>query len=427
MTAYRRETFAIPESLDRDEYIIAKYTFAAETPDYIKFASRLAIEMSTGSWIPMPLETPELIRKHGAKVIDVFEVPDYEGVAPQGKRMLILEIAIPVVNIGYQIAMLLNTFLGAISYFGEIRLVELEFPKSFAQAFPGPRFGVEKLRQELGVPERPLLLTIIKPCTGLSPKQAGELFYQMAMGGADLIKDDEKMGNTSFSSVAERVSACMSAAKSVYEATGKMVRYAVNITDDPDQVMDNARAAIDAGGNMLMISHLTAGLGVLRKLAESPEITVPILVHPDMTGVLSRSEKVGVSSHLILGKLPRLCGADIVDVPSPYAAFPSVREKYMKIGISLQSPMYGMNKAWLQTGGAFQPGHVQAVVDDVGTDIVVGAGGSVHGHPMGATAGVKALRQAIDAVMAGRPLREAAKEYKELQVALDEWGVVGES
>lgn len=426
METYRRDTFVIPESLSRDDYVIGRYIFSAETRDYIKFASRLAVEMSTGSWIPLPLETPELVQRHGARVIDVFEVPDYEGVAPQGKRTLVIEIAVPVVNIGFQVPMLLNTFLGAISYFGEIRLVEMEFPRPFVATFPGPRFGVEKLRQQLGVFERPLLLTIIKPCTGLHPDQAKELFYQMAMGGADLIKDDEKIANNSYSSVSERVRACMDAAKTVFESTGRQIYYAVNITDEPDQVWDNARAAIEAGGNMLMLSHLTAGLGVLRKLAESPEINLPILVHPDLMGVFSRSEKIGVSSHLMLGKLPRLCGADIVDAPSPYASFPSVREKYIKIGISLQSPMYGLNKAWIQTGGAFHPGQVKAVLDDLGKDVILAAGGAVHAHPLGTKAGVLAIRQAMDAVTAGRALRDAAREYKELEMALNAWGVVGE-
>jgi 2,3-diketo-5-methylthiopentyl-1-phosphate enolase len=45
---------------------------------------------------------------------------------------------------------------------------------------------------------------------------------------------------------------------------------------------------------------------------------------------------------------------------------------------------------------------------------------------MGATAGARALRQGIDAVMEGRPLRDAAREHQELRVALDLWGVYGE-
>jgi ribulose-bisphosphate carboxylase large chain len=46
------------------------------------------------------------------------------------------------------------------------------------------------------------------------------------------------------------------------------------------------------------------------------------------------------------------------------------------------------------------------------------AGGGVHGHPDGSTAGAKAMMQALHAAMAGIPLEQAAKENKELARAL---------
>ena len=72
------------------------------------------------------------------------------------------------------------------------------------------------------------------------------------------------------------------------------------------------------------------------------------------------------------------------------------------------------------------PGLVQKLISELGTDIILGAGGSIHGHPMGAVAGAKAFRQAIDAVMKGVELRKYAEDHKELDVALKIWGVYGE-
>ena len=37
-----------------------------------------------------------------------------------------------------------------------------------------------------------------------------------------------------------------------------------------------------------------------------------------------------------------------------------------------------------------------------------------------------ALNQAVEAVLAGRELREAAREYKELAAAIEAWGIYGE-
>jgi 2,3-diketo-5-methylthiopentyl-1-phosphate enolase len=53
-------------------------------------------------------------------------------------------------------------------------------------------------------------------------------------------------------------------------------------------------------------------------------------------------------------------------------------------------------------------------------------GGAIHGHPMGAISGAKAMRQAIDATVEGIPLRQAAESHEELKVAIDSWGIQGE-
>jgi 2,3-diketo-5-methylthiopentyl-1-phosphate enolase len=47
--------------------------------------------------------------------------------------------------------------------------------------------------------------------------------------------------------------------------------------------------------------------------------------------------------------------------------------------------------------------------------------GAIHGHPMGAEAGAKAFRQAIDAVIDGKDLNEYAKTREELKSALEKW------
>ena len=46
---------------------------------------------------------------------------------------------------------------------------------------------------------------------------------------------------------------------------------------------------------------------------------------------------------------------------------------------------------------------------------------------MGPAAGARAFRQGIDAVLEGKTLREAGKEYEELGIALDLWGIYEES
>ncbi len=426
MATYRKELYNIAEGLAPDKYIIATYVVAAETKNFLKLAGEIAAEQTTGSWTAIPLETPALMAKHGGQVINAFEVPDYTACTPGGKRTFVLEIGFPVINFTSQVPMLLSTVIGNISMMSDLKLVDLKFPKSFVDGFPGPKFGIEGIRKMLDVPTRPLINNMIKPCTGLSPQQTAELFYEVAAGGVDIIKDDELIANAPYSSVHERVKVCMEMEKRAYEETGEHTLYAVNITDTPHCVMDKARAALEAGVNMLMLNTLSAGYGTLQMLAESPEINVPIMSHPDFAGTLSWSANTGMSAHLTLGKLLRLCGADLSVYPTDYGKLPILAEHCAKTVVALQAPFYGKKAAWPMPSGGLTQGMVKAVMDDLGNDIIMGAGAAIHSHPMGPRAGAMAFRQAEEAVLARRSLQDAAKEHKELAAALDLWGVVGE-
>ena len=64
---------------------------------------------------------------------------------------------------------------------------------------------------------------------------------------------------------------------------------------------------------------------------------------------------------------------------------------------------------------------VPALLETFGNDVVIQAGGGIHGHPDGTTAGAKAMRQAVDAVLKEVTLEEYAKTHKELKAALEQW------
>lgn len=87
--------------------------------------------------------------------------------------------------------MMLSTVIGNISSSGKVKLLDLSFPESFLGQFKGPKFGVNGIRELLGVWDRPLLNNMIKPCTGLDPEETAKLAYEAAVGGVDIIKDDE--------------------------------------------------------------------------------------------------------------------------------------------------------------------------------------------------------------------------------------------
>jgi 2,3-diketo-5-methylthiopentyl-1-phosphate enolase len=186
-------------------------------------------------------------------------------------------------------------------------------------------------------------------------------------------------------------------------------------------VFDNAHRAVELGCNAIMVNYLVTGFPVLRALAEDPAVNVPVLAHMDLAGALYEAEWHGMSSHLVLGKLPRLAGADVVVFPAPYGKAPVLPEKFQNVARSLAFPFYNLRPTFPMPSGGITPRMVPAVMKDLGADIVIGSGGGIHAHPQGPVAGARAFRQAIDATMQGRSVDDAAQEHAELKAALETW------
>jgi 2,3-diketo-5-methylthiopentyl-1-phosphate enolase len=415
---------SLSDGIDYDDYIIGTYTvtYPAALPMAV-IAPMLAIEQSTGTWVPVPGETAEVRRQHVAKVIGVYEIPDYEYAVPSGiqDRNWLVQIAFPEINIGEQLPMLLTTVVGNISMGGQIKLVDIRLPKKYVAGFKGCKFGIDGIRKLLGVKKRPLLNNMIKPCTGYRIEVGAELFRQAALGGCDIIKDDELIADASFNRLVARVKRYMEIEKQVFEETGEHTLYTVNVTDNVPKIFENAKRAVEVGANAIMINYVAVGLAVMQAIAEDPTINVPILGHMDVAGALYMSPYHGISSHIILGKLPRLAGADIVVIPAPYGKAPVIVDKFTAVARNLTYPLYHLKPTWPMASGGITPSMVPKVMQDLGNDIVIGSGGGIHAHPDGPIAGGKAFRQAIDATMKGVPLEEYAKTHKELAATLKQW------
>ena len=277
---YDPNIFKLPESIEKEQYIVCTYFCQGYTSDLLNKVGSMAIEQTTGTWAPVPLETPEVRRRHGGKVIAVHEIPCYEFEMPETKgqeRMAIFQIAFPFENMGANLPQVLTSVIGNISMAGKLKLIDIDFPKAFTDGFQGPRFGVEGLREITGVPKRPFIVSMIKPCTGATPENAGKLIRELAMAGIDWIKDDELFSDTDYCTVKARVRIAAEILKDVYEKTGKRVIYSPNITDRPDRMLDKAKMCKEMGIPGLMINALTVGWPAMQMIAENDEVDLPIL------------------------------------------------------------------------------------------------------------------------------------------------------
>jgi len=401
---------------------IATYRCYDDKADFHKKALGIAVGLTVGSWTDLPEARKSEMEKHLGRVVSV-QVHEPEGVQP-GERYADLKIAYPDVNFSRDLPALLVTVFGKLSMDGRIKLLDLDFSPSFASAFPGPKFGIEGIRQQLGVHDRPLLMSIFKSVIGHDLTNLREQFYLQALGGVDLIKDDEILFENPLTPLEKRVEVCMDAARQAEEATGQKLLYAVNLTGPTSQLAANAKRAIGAGANALLFNVLAYGYDLLHELSSDTEITVPIAAHPAMAGAFYPSPHYGISASLLLGKLMRLAGADLALFPSPYGSVVMPKEENLAVKAALLDSQLPVRTSFPVPSAGIHPSLVPLILRDFGDEVVVNAGGGIHGHPQGTAAGGQAFRQAIDATLQGVSLPDAAEkpENTALKAAIDLWG-----
>lgn len=416
--------FALPEQIKNEDYALATYYLQLNADkDIIATAEKMAVGQTMGTWVPVPGITEEMRKNHMGRVVNILDAPPCELTTQieDELRTYFVQIAYPTVNFGSQFPMLFTTLLGNdASTSVQAKLVDLQLPESFVRQFPGPKLGIQGLRDLVGVYDRPLLLNMIKPCTGLTPEAGARIFYETALGGVDFIKDDELLGNPDFCPAAKRVKAYGAAAKAAYEKTGKKVVYICNITDSAERLPDTLAAVEEAGARAIMLCFSAVGYSTFEAI--SKRTALPVMGHYAASGMCNEGLHNGLSSHLSIGKFPRLAGADLVMMNTPYGGYPLTRQQYLKTVHQLALPFYHLRPTMPICGGGVHPGMVQKFINDLGTDIILAAGGAVQGHPMGAAAGARAMRQAIDAAVAGISVEEAAKDKEELNAALKRFG-----
>jgi 2,3-diketo-5-methylthiopentyl-1-phosphate enolase len=414
------------DGIDLEKYIIASYIIKRPKGQNVNYLSRFAaIEQSTGTWVRVPAETEEVRKHHVARVLGVYELPHIEYEVPKDvkERIYFVQIGFPIVNIkGMGIPMLLTSVIGNISITHGLKLVDLAFPKGWLEDFKGPKFGIDGLRKLLNIPERPLLNNMVKPCTGHTADVAADLVYQAAVGGCDVVKDDELISNPSFNTLEERIVKVMEAVDKADSEKGEKTLYTINITTKFPEMFEYADKMIELGANALMINYLTTGFEALRQIAEDPSIKVPILGHMDFGGAYFGGIWTGMTSMLTFAKLPRICGADTVVIPAPYGKAEILDERYEQNLKALRFPFQHIRPTLPMPSGGITPGMVEKCMKEAGNDILIGSGGGIHSHPDGPISGAKAFRQAIDAVMQGKNVKQVAKEQKELGIALGVWG-----
>ena len=188
--------------------------------------------------------------------------------------------------------------------------------------------------------------------------------------------------------------------------TNSKVVFCHTINCDPHILSERVKTVAELGGNGVHI-NVWSGYGAYNSIRK---LDLPLFLHFKSSGakvITERKHRFSISWQVIC-QLATLMGVDTIQT-GMIGGYSNDDPLEVKECISILRQ--GNTVPALSCG--FHPGLVGKVTKEVGVDYMVNAGGSIHGHPNGTTAGAAAMRQAID------------KNYKkEYEMAIEKWGLI---
>ncbi|MBN1374132.1 type III ribulose-bisphosphate carboxylase [Candidatus Dojkabacteria bacterium] len=399
------------ETIDATKNIIVTFYVESEV-SLTEVAESLAAESSIGTWTDISTMREDIMNRLGARI---FYVNQEESV---------IKIAYPLELFEERnLPQLLSDVAGNVFGMKDIknlRVRDIDFPESYVRKFDGPAFGLTGIRKFLGISDRPLLGTIIKPKVGLSADEHALVAYEAWLGGVDIVKDDENLSDQDFNPFDERLYKTLKVKEKVEKETGEKKMYVPNITAPVSKMLDRAKLAKSTGCGVVMLDIITVGWSGVQFIRDQ-NLGLVLHGHRAMHGAFTHGNRHGVAM-LPLAKIARLAGIDQLHTGTVVGKMHGAAETVIETNNALKGDWYGIKPTMPIASGGLHPGHIEALVNILGNDIIMNFGGGIHGHPDGTYKGARAARQAIDAVMEGILLPEYAKTHKELDNALLQWG-----
>ena len=261
------------------------------------------------------------------------------------------------------------------------RLMELDLG-TCERHYPRPHYGLEGLRQQLGIPERAFVGGIIKPKIGLSPKQLADVVRQMVEGGCDFIKEDEILADQYWCPMRTRLPLIRKVCEQAH------VLYAACVTGDGADIWKKARHARELGATAVHL-NVWCGLGAYRDVRS--HVQLPLFFQKSGDKVWTTGP-YAIEPH-VLCQLVHLIGCDLAHV-GMYGGYlaeeaEALKRRIAAVQTTIPSFSCGMT-----------PLLAEQIIQRFGTDLMVTSGGWIHGQPDGITAACRQLRHAVDTASA---------------------------
>ena len=297
----------------------------------------------------------------------------------------------------------------AFSFYQGARIVDVAFPLQLLSRFPQRHWPHSRIRSYLALaPEEPIIGTIVKPKTGLTPELFSRSVVEAAEAGARFTKADENMHLT-LAEVPRYVGRVVrdlekagfdlarAHGRRTPEPKGRRFLFAPHITADADRIRDYAKAAVEAGANALMFSpYYGGGFPLMAEISGAHD--VPVYAHTAGMNVTTGCPTWGLDPRVTY-VLAGLYGAAFMQLTTLGGYLkPDDTEKGAILASLKAHRLEGREGMTLAIAGGLGPANIGRSMRDLGTEgRMFLAGTSVYSHPDGPSNGVKAIIRAHEA------------------------------
>lgn len=360
-------------------------------------ARLLAIE-ETAEVSPDLCDTPFFRDRVVGRVGEVSPLP--------GRRACRVSISYPGAVGGREIPQWVSVLFGNVSLWPGVRVEAVRPSPALLRSFPGPAFGIPGLRRLLGVPDRPLVLSAVKPL-GRTVAELARMAEELALGGIDILKDDHGITDQDFAPFRERVAACAEAVRRASDRTGHRCLYFPTVTGPADEMAARAQWALDHGAGGLLVSPWVAGLDWVRALAR--QTGLPVMAHPALAGAFFAHRDHGIAMPVAMGTLVRLAGADLAIFPGPGGRFAPAPKEVAAWDRALKEDLPGVAPTMPVPAGGLPLGGLGSLLSIFGRDVAFLVGSSLYRHSPDLSANAAHLRRLVQEAMEAIPPTPAPK------------------
>lgn len=308
-------------------------------------------------------------------------------------------ISFPAELFGRSFAQILHTVFGTASLSPQIQVTDIHLPTQLPEGWPGPRHGMTGIRRKAHVTNRPLACAVLKP-VGLSPEALAELAHSFALGGVDLIKDDQGLGDHAFCPFEERVQRCVASIRHASCATGRTCLYFPHVVGSLEDIRQQTQFAKQAGADGILLSPGLVGYQALHDLSRDIAEALPIMSHPAFLGTYAMTPTQGLAPSVLYGRLPRLAGADITIYPTYGLNFPISRLDCTQIAAACTESWGPLLPIFPTAAGRMGEERIREMCEVYGRDCVFILGSQIRESSDGITASCERFMQSLDKLSA---------------------------